>query len=128
MSLRTLDLPLLLKPSDQDLFRDFFVPALTHAFRYDRGVGYFASGWLRLAAQGMVFRRSGSVLQSLGWCLARQRMKWRKVQRNWYCMKSNGCSIRIAHDSWSTKCRPDMVQSSQRNSDSMPLRARRGGL
>ena len=54
MSLRTLALPLLLKPSDHDLFRDFFVPALTHAFRYDRGVGYFASGWLRLAAQGMV--------------------------------------------------------------------------
>ena len=28
MSLRTLDLTLLLKPSDHDLFRDFFVPAL----------------------------------------------------------------------------------------------------
>jgi hypothetical protein len=54
MSLRTLDLPLLLKPSDHDLFRAFFAPALTHALRYDRGVGYFASGWLRLAAQGMV--------------------------------------------------------------------------
>lgn len=54
MSLRTLDLPLLLNTSDHDLFGDFFVPALTHAFRYDRGVGYFASGWLRLAAQGMV--------------------------------------------------------------------------
>jgi hypothetical protein len=40
MSLRTLDLPLLLNTSDHDLFRDFFVPALTHAFRYDRGVGY----------------------------------------------------------------------------------------
>jgi len=53
MSLRLLDLPLLLKPSDHDLFRDFFAPALTHAFHYDRGVGYFASGWLRLAAQGM---------------------------------------------------------------------------
>jgi hypothetical protein len=49
MSLRTLDLPLLLKPSDQDLFRDFFVPALTHAFRCDRSVGYIASGWLRRA-------------------------------------------------------------------------------
>ena len=54
MSLRTLELPLLLKPSDHDLFQGFFVPALSHAFRYDRGVGYFASGWLRLAAQGMV--------------------------------------------------------------------------
>ena len=54
MSLRTLDLLLLLNTSDHDLFRDFFVPARPHALRYDRGVGYFASGWLRLAAQGMV--------------------------------------------------------------------------
>ncbi len=54
MSLRSLNLPLLLNTSDQDLFRGFFVPALTYTFRYDRGVGYFASGWLRLAAQGMV--------------------------------------------------------------------------
>ena len=53
MRLRLLDLPLLLKPSDPDLFRDFFVPALTYAFRYDRGVGYCASGWLRRAAHGM---------------------------------------------------------------------------
>ena len=54
MPLRSLDLPLLLNTSDHDLFRDFFTPALVHAFRYDRGVGYFASGWLRLAGQGMV--------------------------------------------------------------------------
>ena len=53
MSLRTLDLPLLLNTSDPDLFRDFFVSALNHSLRYDRGVGYFASGWLRLAAQGI---------------------------------------------------------------------------
>jgi hypothetical protein len=53
MSLRTLELPLLLNTSDHDLFQGFFVPALSHAFRYDRGVGYFASGWLRLAAQGL---------------------------------------------------------------------------
>jgi hypothetical protein len=39
MSLRSLDLPLLLNTSDQDPFRDFFVPALDEAFRYDRGVG-----------------------------------------------------------------------------------------
>ena len=54
MSLRSLNLPLLLNTSDHDLIQDFFVPALVHAFRYDRGVGYFASGWLRLASQGMV--------------------------------------------------------------------------
>jgi hypothetical protein len=48
-----LELPLHLNPSDQELLRDFFVPALTHAFRYDRGVGYFARragcGWRRRA-------------------------------------------------------------------------------
>ncbi len=54
MSLRTLNLPLLLNTSDHDLIADFFAPALADSFRYDRGVGYFASGWLRLAVQGMV--------------------------------------------------------------------------
>jgi hypothetical protein len=54
MPLRSLALPLLLNTSDHDLFRDFFTPVLAHAVRYDRGVGYFASGWLRLAGQGMV--------------------------------------------------------------------------
>ncbi|HQY90258.1 MAG: hypothetical protein WAU00_20310 [Caldilinea sp.] len=54
MSLRSLAPALLLNTSEHDLIRDFFVPALTHAFRYDRSVGCFASGWLRLAAQGMV--------------------------------------------------------------------------
>jgi transcriptional regulator with XRE-family HTH domain len=44
----TLDLPLLLKPSDHDLFQGFFVPALSHALRDDHGMGYFASGWLWL--------------------------------------------------------------------------------
>ena len=51
MSLRLLDLPLLLNTSDHDLIADFFAPALNHAFRYDRGVGYSASGWLRRAQQ-----------------------------------------------------------------------------
>ena len=50
MSLRSLKLPLLLDTSDHDLSQDFCAPALAPAFRYDRGVGTFASGWLRLAA------------------------------------------------------------------------------
>jgi hypothetical protein len=53
MPLRALALPLLLNTSDHDLLRDFFTPVLAHAVRYDRGVGYFASGWLRLAGQGI---------------------------------------------------------------------------
>ncbi len=31
----------------------FYVPALGHATSYDRGVGYFTSNWLRLAATGL---------------------------------------------------------------------------
>ena len=47
--------------SSSDLIQDFFVPALTASLRYDRGVGYFSSGWLRVAAAGMVqFAANGS--------------------------------------------------------------------
>lgn len=42
-----------LDTSTADLIADFFVPALRHADRYDRGVGFFNSGWFRLAAQGL---------------------------------------------------------------------------
>lgn len=38
-----------------DLIRDLQVPLLTHSQDYLRGVGFFTSGWLRLAAQGVVF-------------------------------------------------------------------------
>ena len=40
--------------SSADLVVDFFVPALSASVRYDRGVGYFSSGWVKLAAKGMV--------------------------------------------------------------------------
>jgi len=40
--------------STSDLITDFFVPALKKSVRYDRGVGYFSSGWFRIAAAGMV--------------------------------------------------------------------------
>jgi DNA phosphorothioation system restriction enzyme len=39
--------------SATDLIADFFVPALVSSVSYDRGVGYFSSGWVRLAAEGM---------------------------------------------------------------------------
>lgn len=57
MSLRDVAWSTFLTTSDHDLIADFFAPALTHAWRYDRGVGYFSSGWLRLAARGMVAGR-----------------------------------------------------------------------
>lgn len=36
------------------MVRDFFVPALESSTRYDRGVGYFSSGWVRVAASGLL--------------------------------------------------------------------------
>ncbi len=50
----TLQLPTTLDTSTANLIEDFFVPLLARASRYDRGVGFFSSGWLRLAAKGMV--------------------------------------------------------------------------
>ena len=40
--------------SSHDLVGGFFVPLLLCAVRYDRGVGFFSSSWLRINAQGMV--------------------------------------------------------------------------
>ncbi len=49
-----------LDTSGNDLMEDFFVPALKSADVYDRGVGYFSSGWLSAAAEGMaVFAANG---------------------------------------------------------------------
>jgi hypothetical protein len=43
-----------------DLIRGLQVPLLSHAKDYLRGVGFFTSGWLRLAGQGMsVFVKGG---------------------------------------------------------------------
>lgn len=44
----------ILTTSTDDLMEDFFIPALKVSRRYDRGVGYFSSGWLQAAAQGLV--------------------------------------------------------------------------
>ena len=39
--------------SRNGLTREFFAPLLSNSFRYDRGVGFFSSGWLRINAAGM---------------------------------------------------------------------------
>ena len=39
--------------SEYDLITGFFEPALSNSIRYDRGVGYFSSGWIRESAKGM---------------------------------------------------------------------------
>jgi hypothetical protein len=40
--------------SSHDLVAAFFAPLLSRAMRYDRGVGFFSSAWLRINAQGML--------------------------------------------------------------------------
>lgn len=54
MPLDALDLPTTIDTSSHDIVADFYKPALSVAIQYDRGVGFFSSGWLRLVAQGMV--------------------------------------------------------------------------
>jgi superfamily II DNA or RNA helicase len=39
--------------SEFDLVADLIVPLLSNAVAYHRGVGFFTSGWLRLAAEGL---------------------------------------------------------------------------
>ncbi|MEQ8820498.1 MAG: hypothetical protein RLY93_09650 [Sumerlaeia bacterium] len=40
--------------SSDDLIEDSFVPALKVAKQYDRGVGYFSSGWIQAASEGLL--------------------------------------------------------------------------
>jgi hypothetical protein len=53
MDLTSFDFPPILNTSDADIIADFFVPALGASVRYERGVGFFSTGWLRVAAKGM---------------------------------------------------------------------------
>ena len=51
--LKELDLQPVYDSECHDLIRDLQVPLLVQSKDYLRGVGFFTSGWLRLAAQGM---------------------------------------------------------------------------
>src|SRR5687767_2427167 len=53
MSLNDHAFPSYLDTSRADIVREFFAPALVTSTYYDRGVGYFSSGWLRINAAGM---------------------------------------------------------------------------
>jgi hypothetical protein len=54
MSLRDAFFARTIDTSSHYIVDDFFVPMLQNATRYDRGVGYFSSGWLQENAKGMV--------------------------------------------------------------------------
>ncbi len=51
--LRDLSFPESLDTSEDDVVRHLYVPAMNAAVRYDRGVGYFSSGWLTYVAEGL---------------------------------------------------------------------------
>lgn len=51
--LRSLRLLPVYDSADHDLVRELQVPLLQHSSRYLRGVGFFTSGWMRLAAVGL---------------------------------------------------------------------------
>lgn len=54
ISLPDLSIIQVMDTSDHDLTLEFFKPLLSSSVRYDRGVGYFSSGWLRMNAEGMI--------------------------------------------------------------------------
>lgn len=47
------DIPICLNTSENNLDKDFFIPCLKWAAQYDRGVGYFTSGWISKNAIGL---------------------------------------------------------------------------
>ncbi|MGD9642980.1 MAG: DEAD/DEAH box helicase family protein [Elusimicrobiales bacterium] len=51
--LRDLPLKSVYDSSENDLVSDLMIPLLKNSVRYDRGVGFFTSGWIRLAAKGL---------------------------------------------------------------------------
>lgn len=54
MSLKLLQFPVTIDTSSAQMVDDFYVPALSVSIRYDRGVGFFSSGWLRMVAHGLL--------------------------------------------------------------------------
>ena len=53
MLLTDLSLPSIIDTSSADMATEFYMPALSASIQYDRGVGFFSSGWLRMVAQGL---------------------------------------------------------------------------
>lgn len=59
--LKDLDLKSVYDSSEYDLVKDLITPLLKNSLRYDRGVGYFSTGWIKLAAKGLCdFAGNGS--------------------------------------------------------------------
>tara|TARA_Y100000296_G_scaffold5826_1_gene7204 strand:- start:9693 stop:11639 length:1947 start_codon:yes stop_codon:yes gene_type:complete len=53
VSLRDLETQPKFDTSTHEVMRNFYIPALSSAVSYDRGVGFFTSSWMRMAAAGL---------------------------------------------------------------------------
>ncbi len=62
--LRTVVFPESLDTSRDNIVEALYVPGLSNSVRYDRGVGYFTSGWMTQVAEGLVpFASSGGKMR-----------------------------------------------------------------
>ena len=50
---RDLELPRVIDTADTEFVSEFYTPLLSRGVRYDRGVGFFSSSWIKSAARGM---------------------------------------------------------------------------
>lgn len=50
----SIDWPRVIGTSENNFISEFYVPMLTHAIEYKRGVGYFTTGWLESASRGVI--------------------------------------------------------------------------
>ncbi len=48
------NIPTCLNTSDNDIDNELYFPLLSWATTYDRGVGYFTSGWLKVNTEAMI--------------------------------------------------------------------------
>lgn len=53
MGFREIELRTVYRSASSDILRDFYIPCLSHAVRYDRAVGFFSATMLSYAAQGL---------------------------------------------------------------------------
>ncbi len=52
--LKDLEIKYIYDSSESDIIKDLFIPLLSKSIYYYRGVGYFSSGWLKIASKGIL--------------------------------------------------------------------------
>lgn len=112
MSLQSLQLPIVIDSSSADMASEFYVPALSVSVNYDRGVGFFSSGWLRMVAQGLeAFAANGGrarfitspILDSNDWEALQMGDAARTDPALWIALRRNieALSAQMEHDTLS---------------------------